>query len=161
MTDEDKASIDILWKMYAEHCTQGRHHETQRSTVIGIVLAVSAAIIGVITFDKQIAGRGDWPLSLLVIALGIFGAGFCMKHYERFSLHMQRARYHRDALDALLPGMPLRRLKSEADERHSTEFPVVQKWRLHRWWVVLNLFVVTLGGGLFVISVWFPIVTPQ
>ena len=32
MTDNDTPSLDVLWKMYQEHCTQGRHHETQGST---------------------------------------------------------------------------------------------------------------------------------
>jgi hypothetical protein len=34
MRDENAPSRDVLWKMYQEHCTQGRHHETQRSAVI-------------------------------------------------------------------------------------------------------------------------------
>jgi hypothetical protein len=101
--------------MYQEHCTQDRHHETQRSTVISAVTAVSAAVIGIITFDKTITAPVDLPLAFLLVVLSAFGAGFAMKHYERFNLHMQRTRHHRDALDALLPGQPLSRLKRHAD----------------------------------------------
>jgi hypothetical protein len=114
--EEHKVLIDVLWKMYSEHCVQGRYHETQRSTAVGIILAVSAAMIGIITIDKQIAGHGDWPLSLLIMALGLFVAGFSLKHYERFKRHMERASCHRDALDALLLGMPLKVFKDKADE---------------------------------------------
>lgn len=83
--------------------------------------------IGIVTFDKTIAAPADLPLILLLIALGIFGAVFSMKHYERFSLHMERARRYRDALDALLPGQPLRTLKQKADVAHKEKFP-----RMHR-----------------------------
>lgn len=120
MSDDNAASRDVLWKMYQEHCTQGRHHESQRSTVISAVMAISAAVIGLVTFDKSIAGAADVPLAFLLIVLGAFGGGFAMKHYERFSLHMERARRHRDALDALLPGQPLRQLKQQADSAHNS-----------------------------------------
>ena len=103
MEDDNAPSRDVLWKMYQEHCTQGRHHETQRSTVISTLLAISAAVIGVITLDRNIVYPADLPLSVTLIFIGVFGAGFSMKHYERFSLHMERARRYRDALDALLP----------------------------------------------------------
>lgn len=157
MSDEDAPSRDVLWKMYQEHCTQGRHHETQRSTVISAVMAVSAAVIGIVTFDKTIAAPADLPLAFLLVVLGLFGAGFAMKHYERFNLHMERARRHRDALDALLPGQPLRRLKQEADLANKTEFPRMHKWRLHYWWLTLNLIVALVGVALLVIAIWFPI----
>jgi len=157
MADETAPSRDVLWKMYQEHCTQGRHHETQRSTVISAVMAVSAAVIGIITFDKTIAAPADLPLAFLLVVLGAFGAGFAMKHYERFSLHMERARRHRDALDDRLPEQLLRQLKQQADSAHESKFPRMHKWRLHYWWLTLNLIVALVGVALLVVAVWFPI----
>jgi hypothetical protein len=157
MSDDNAASRDVLWKMYQEHCTQGRHHESQRSTVISAVMAISAAVIGLVTFDKSIAGAADVPLAFLLIVLGAFGGGFAMKHYERFSLHMERARRHRDALDALLPGQPLRQLKQQADSAHNSQFPHLHKWRLHYWWLTLNLILAVVGVVLLVVAVWFPV----
>ena len=158
MSDDDKIAADVFWKMYLEHCTQGRHHETQRSTVNSAIVAVAAAVVGIVTFDKTIAAPTDLPLALLLVALGAFGAGFSMKHYERFNLHMERARRHRDALDALLKGQPLRRLKNEADLTHNGKFPRLHKWRLHYWWLALNLIVAIVGVALSVIAMWFPII---
>lgn len=157
MIDDDAAVRDVLWKMYQEHCTQGRHHEVQRSAVISAVIAVCAALIGIITFDKTIAAPTDVPLAFLLIVLGAFGAGFSMKHYERFCLHMKRARAHRDALDSLLANRPLRRLKREADHRQEEEFPRLSKWRLHYWWLALNVVVALVGVVLLAISLWWPI----
>lgn len=158
--DEIKLSADVFWKLYSEHCVQGRHHESQRSTVIGVTLAVAAAITGIATFDKGLGGLADGAMSIFLIFLGIFGAGFSLKHYERFNLHMQRARHYRDALDKLLPDQPIGRLKSEADKKHEKEFPRMCKWRLYRWWVGLNLAISLLGVALLVIAIWLPVTAP-
>lgn len=158
MDDKDAPSRDVLWKMYQEHCTQGRHHETQRSTVISAVIAIAAALIGIITFDRAIAAPADLPPAFLLVVLGIFGAAFTMKHYERFSLHMERARRYRDALDLLLPGQPLLRCKKDADLAHEQEFPHMHKWRLHYWWLALNLAIALVGFFLLVIAQWHPVV---
>lgn len=155
MSDESSPSRDVLWKMYQEHCTQGRHHEIQRSTVISSVIAVAAAVLGLVTFDKGIT-RVDLPLTLFLVVLGVFGAGFSMKHYERFSLHMERARRYRDALDALLPGQPLKRFKKEADSAHEQKFPRLHKLRLHYWWISLNLIVAGIGLTLSAVAIWWP-----
>ena len=157
MGDINGLTGEVFWKMYQEHCAQGRHHESQRSTVASAVMAVSAAIIGIVTFDRTIAAPTDLPLAFLLIVLGGFGAGFAMKHYERFSLHMERARRYRNALDALLPDQPLRRLKQEADESHEEKFPRMHRWRLHYWWLTVNLVVTLVGMTLFVIAIWSPI----
>jgi len=106
MGDENAALRDVLWKMYQENCTQGRHHESQRSTVAAVFLAIAGAAIGLITFDKGIL-PSDLPLTIFLFFLGCFGAVFSAKQYERFSFHMERARRDRAALDALLPGSPL------------------------------------------------------
>ena len=160
MTDDEKLKADILWKLYAEHCVQGRHHEVQRSTVIGIVLAVSVAILGIATLDKGLSGVSDIALSLFLVFLGLFGAGFSLKHYERFNLHMNRARFYRDELDRMITNQPIKNLKDQADEAHSKEFPWMKSWRLYRWWVALNLAISTLGVSILVLAIWFPIIPP-
>lgn len=155
MADDNVALRDVLWKMYQEHCTQGRHHETQRSTVAAALIAISGGVIGLITFDKAVTAT-DLPLAFFLFVLGAFGAVFSAKHYERFSLHMERARRHRDALDKLLPGTPLKQLKKDADEKHAKEFPHLEGVRLHRFWFWLYALLATLGIVLSVVAVLFP-----
>lgn len=72
MADDESAVRDVLWKMYQENCTQARQHETQRSNLASPLISISAAIIGIITFDKSIA-TWDMPLIVLLIVVGLFG----------------------------------------------------------------------------------------
>jgi hypothetical protein len=155
MVDENAAQRDVLWKMYQEHCTQGRHHETQRSTVAGALIAISGAVVGLVTFDRGISSI-DLPLTLFLFLLGAFGAVFSAKHYERFSLHMERARRYRDELDGLLQDSPLKRLKAAADSHHNKQFPKLKSLRLNQFWLWLYIFIATLGVVLSVVAVFFP-----
>lgn len=156
MNDESKSLIDIYWKMYQEHCIQGRHHETQRSSVITAIIAIASVIIGLITYDRAIT-KYDLPLTLLLIVIGAFGATFSMKHYERFNFHMERARVHRDALDELIAtNMPLKTLKTAADKTHKAKYPKLSKARLHYWWLSLGVIIAILGGILSIIAIFSP-----
>lgn len=147
---------DALWKMYQEHCTHMRHHETQRSTVASAMIAVASALLSVVTFDKALS-LADVPLLLLVFALGVFGALFSAKQYERSAMHMERARAYRDALDMDLPGQPLITLKVRADRRHEAEFPRLHRLRVNKFWMGLYLFVATGGLSLAVVAIVWPI----
>jgi hypothetical protein len=154
MTDVN-ALRDACWKLYAEHCTHVRHHESQRSTVAASILAIASAIIGLVTFDKRIV-VSDVPLTVLLLFLGCFGALFSAKQYERSSLHTERARRYRDAVDATLDGNPLKELKREADRAHEHDFPKLEKLRLNKFWVALYLLLSAIGLVLSIIGFWFP-----
>lgn len=154
MTDEQKVSKEILFALYQDNINQGRHHETQRSTVTSSILAIDTIIIGLITFDKCINGS-DVPLTILVTALGIFGAAFTLKHYERYSLHMQRARLYRNKLDELFMDGLVLTLKKKADENNDKEFPKLKDLRLHYWWTALHLIVSVIGITLTIIAIFF------
>jgi hypothetical protein len=173
--------IDVLFKMYQEHCTHGRHHETQRSTVSTIIIAIAAGVTGLVKYDKAIDSL-DFPLSLFLIALGLFGAVFCFKQTERFRLHTDRARKYRDAIDELLPDRtdtfssntelfdlpdkvkrslhkplelgtkPIKALKRLADAEHVYKYPKWHNRRLTWMWLGLHLCVAVLGIILSVIT---------
>ena len=106
MANEIDALRECLWKVYLEEITQGRHHETQRVNVTNLVIAVAAAILALATFDKAL-NRSDLPLTIFLIVLGMFGAAFSSKHYERFRKHMLCARNYRNAIDATLPNLSI------------------------------------------------------
>jgi hypothetical protein len=154
MSDEI-ALRDACWKLYAEHCTHVRHHESQRSTVAASILAIASAIIGLVTFDKGIIAS-DLPLTVLLVFLGGFGALFSAKQYERASLHTERARRYRDAVDATLDGGPLKALKREADVAHEKDFPRLEKLRLNKFWVALYLLLSAIGVALSIIAACYP-----
>ena len=136
MTDKDKLRADVLWKIYQDNIHQGRHHELQRSTVASVLIAISGAIVGTVTFDKTIS-TWDIPLTLLLMFLSLFGMLFSVKQYERFNKHMQRARYYRNELDKQLDGTPLITLKKEADAAHAKKFKTLNRMRLNWFWTSL------------------------
>lgn len=89
---------DILWKMYEEHCTHGRHHETLRATTTNLLFAVAAGAVAVITHGERPLALNNLPLAFLLIPIGLLGALFSAKYHERFDMHMERAKKYREAL---------------------------------------------------------------
>ncbi|MBC7996547.1 MAG: hypothetical protein IAF58_01290 [Leptolyngbya sp.] len=158
MNDEPSLP-DALWKLYQEHCTHVRHHEAQRSTVAATFLAIASALLGLVTFDKAI-GLSDLPMTLLLTFIGGFGAIFSAKQYERASLHTERARHFRNAVDDLLDGKPLKRIKQEADAEHTKHFQRLARLRLNKFWLGLYALVAAIGLVLSVIAVLCPQKTP-
>ncbi len=148
--------LDACWKMYAEHSTHLRHHETQRSTVAGTLIAIAAALVGLITFDKSITST-DAPATLFLIALGLFGAVFSAKQWERSSMHMQRARHYREKIDEVLEGTVIKEIKVAADKVHKGEFPRLNRLRLHAFWISLYVLIAVLGSWLSYVALCAPI----
>lgn len=107
--------------MYSENSIQARHHETQRAAVASTFIGISGAVIAFMTSDKTLSPL-DLPPALLLVLLGMFGAVFSAKQYERIQLHTRRARGYRDAYDALLPGSPLRSIRRIADDDNTENF---------------------------------------
>jgi uncharacterized membrane protein len=154
--EEKDALRDVLWKMYQEHCTQGRHHEIQRAAVATALLGIAAAAIGVATLNKTLT-KVDLAATLFLIAVGVFGLVFSYKHAERFELHTTRARAYRSELDTLLEGAPLKRLKEAADNKHNKKYPLMHQVRLRYLWGGIYLFLIVLGIILSAMAFWFPI----
>jgi Ca2+/Na+ antiporter len=152
---DQTAFRDACWKLYLEHCTHVRHHEVQRSTVASSILTIATAIIGLVTFDKAISST-DLPLTIFLVLLGCFGAVFSAKQYERASLHTERARHFRDAVDSTLEGKPLKKLKEAADAAHTKDFPRVEKLRINKFWVALYLLLAAIGIVLSIVSAVYP-----
>jgi len=136
---------DILWYMYQEHCTHGRHHETLRATTTNLLFVVAAGAIAVITHGDKSLALDNLPLAILLIPIGLLGALFSAKYHERFDMHMQRAGKYRDALESLIPASNLRVLKSEADAATKKKYPKLFELRLYKFWIALHCFVAALG----------------
>ena len=144
MTDERKILKDILFALYSENVTQCRHHESQRATVTSSIIAIDTIIIGLITFDKVI-NYTDIPLSVLLVILGIFGATFTLKHYERYSLCVERLRQYRKELDEQFAGNEISRLRNIADEIHRKRFPNLIKYTHHKFWIFLHIIIIGIA----------------
>jgi len=158
---ENQDTKDTLWKLYQDHYTQVRHYETQRSTVTNLLLTIAAALLAFVTYDKALT-RSDIPLTTLIFIIGLFGAAFSLKYHERSSFHYTRLLQYRDKLDELLsePGI-LSRLREDAVKKHTAEFPMLYKgklhwWKVHRLWVFLHLLVSLFGLVLTILAIFWP-----
>jgi hypothetical protein len=145
---------EFLWRMYAENTTQGRHHEVQRSNVTGFMLLIGTALIGIMTFDREIAGLGDAAIAAFLMGVGLFGAAFTLKHYERYRLHMTRAKAYRNQLDEMLPGRPLVACKRIADEEHAKTWTRLRTLHTTYWWAALHMLLFLIGAALMVVTLF-------
>ena len=155
MTEERKILKDILFALYTENVTQCRHHESQRATVTSSIIAIDTIIIGLITFDKVI-NHIDIPLSILLIILGLFGVTFTLKHYERYSLCVERLRQYRKELDEQFADNEISRLRNIADEMHKKRFPNLVRYTHHKFWIFLHVIITAIAITLTAISIFAP-----
>lgn len=142
MASKDKT--DLLWGMYQENTTQARHHEGQRQAVTAIVISLAGALLTIVGLDKTVT-LADLPLSCFLVLLGLWGALFSAKQYERTTLHTERARRYRDALDESVPDAYLKVLKQQADDDHNKKWPWLHDTRLFWFWISIHLVVSLVG----------------
>jgi hypothetical protein len=146
----------IYMEMYKECCNQGRHHETQRSTITTVCFSFASAVLAYIT-AKGGPSRQLLGLSIFLMILGIVAFVVSYKQYERFRLAMDRAEVYRNAIDGLTPKVvvsdpssilvpTLGFLKEMADAAHKKKYRVSDRLRLHHVWSLLFLLIAVTGG---------------
>ena len=95
-----KEKKDVWLGLYQEDRNHVRHLEAQRATASNIIVVTTAALIGVMATDDLTCK--DWPVSVGLIILGLYGAMFTAVHYESISYYRRRAGEHCDELEALV-----------------------------------------------------------
>jgi len=146
-----KDDTDFLWGMYQEHTTQGRHHETQRASVTNFIIIVSGGILAFIA-NKGVT-RDQWVLAAFLIIIGLFGALFSAKQYERFRFHMVAAGKYREALETLLKSN-FGTIRAEAKNDHEKKYSkLLVKLRLYYFWIFLHLLITALGLILLLLTI--------
>ena len=138
----------VMLALYKEHSAWSRHQESQRSIVGNLIITISAILISVITYDKAI-NTTDLPSVLLIIILGIFGALFSYKYYERFIFHDNRIEEYKLKIEKLFPDINLQVMDELALSKTSEEFTFLKKYRLHFFWIFFHLLVAV--GGIFLL----------
>lgn len=142
---------DILTVLYQEHLNQARHQESERSTMTNLILVLGAAVASLITYDQKVS-KVDLPLSIFLVMLGIYGAFFSAKLYERFRLHYERSRSVRKKLEELYPITTIGAIQKSADETTKNEFRMLFQLRLYWLWVFMPVLVTILGAVLTVMA---------
>jgi hypothetical protein len=134
---------DALFGIFKQYMEQGLHHQQQRSTIAHIVLVLSGAIVGLVTFDQEICGP-DVIVGIFLVGLGLFGAAWSAKQHERYAYYLRRARGYRDALAAALP-LDMASINKTADEATAKKYRILHRMRLWYFWTFLYVLVLAVG----------------
>jgi len=147
--DDDKLKADLYWKMYNEHATQARHHETLRGTISTILVSVCAGIVSLLSLSHGNFGtKYYFHIGLMLIAVGILGGLLSYKHYERNRVHVSTLRKFRRELDNILNplGASISAANTQGREDHETKYPFTSKWlRLHYLWMAIFIYIIGVG----------------
>lgn len=133
---------DVLQKIYEEHLTQARHHESLRERITAMILALGAALLA---FQGSISAASHKPfLGWLLVGLGLFGALTSLKHYERNRFHVAVARALRMQMEQLLE-VRLEETRRAAQREHNERHPILHRIRLYYLWLLPHLALVLVG----------------
>ncbi len=143
---------DIIIEFYREHGLWSRHQESQRAVVSNFMITISAALIGFVLFDKEV-NRIDVPITILVSLIGMFGALFSYKYYERFNFHDSRINAYKCLLNEMLGSIELNDVETKADEMNKKRFSVLSKHGLYAFWIAFHS-MIFISGILLTIMAW-------
>ena len=144
------APEDAVLAYWSEHRTQLRQSESQRAVLTNYVLAIAAAISGLVV--QQHFRMQTLPLSIMVVLIGLYGALAAAKYHERANYHLGQARALTQVLvqsgelsdnDAILD-----RFRRD----HYRELPGLSRIRLHWLWTGLLLGVAAYGLVLIILT---------
>jgi hypothetical protein len=90
---------ELLLRMYQENRCQARHYESVRATVVSFTLAAAVGISALIAKDGLT--RKDWPLALVLVVIGIYGAIFTSFYFRRIGCYELMAEEFCNELDLL------------------------------------------------------------
>ena len=137
-------TINVLLEMYKSEMSWAKQAEDQRTTIANIILVVASIIIGIIPKSGGL-GKDTLPVSIFLIALGLYGALVSQKLYERFRFHYGRARHHRRKLNELLPDTEIQKSMDDADEEHKKKYRWLSRVSFNRLWMSLYITIAVAG----------------
>ena len=141
---------DVVLEYWKDHREQMRQSETQRGVLTNYVLVIAAAISGFVV-QQQFALR-TVPLSVLTMAIGLYGAVSAAKYHERADYHLSQARALTRALvqsGALPDANPA---LDDARQVHYARYPRLSRLRLNWLWISLHLGIAVYGAVLLIIT---------
>jgi hypothetical protein len=128
---------------WGEHRAQLRQSESQRAVLTNYVLAVAAALSGLVV--QQRFRIQTLPLSVLVVLIGLYGALAAAKYHERASYHLAQARALTRALVQSGDLPDNEPLLGQFRDEHIRQYRRLYRIRLHWLWTGLHLGVAAYG----------------
>ena len=108
MTEEEKSTLETLIEFYKEHCSHGRHTETQRQAAGTLLMTIGGALIalmGALQFSIHCL-----PLAFLLIGVGIFGRRFMQVFEIKWKETEDRRNFYRGKIQEIttIPTPPVK-----------------------------------------------------
>lgn len=150
MTDD----TSVLLKLIEFQWGFLRQTEDQRAQITNMLLLIASALIGFIA--QKGLGLEVLPVTLLLLALGIYGAVISEKLYERFNFFRERIEAAERKLNSLHPDAEIPKLWREGNEINAKTFPRLNKVRLHRLWLLLHMGIAVAGITLTLLVLFAP-----
>lgn len=148
MSGFDAAVMLAYWR---EHREQMRQSENQRAALTNYILVIVAALTGFLV--QQGFKPVTWPLPVLIIVVGVYGAVTAAKYHERADYHLTQAR----TLTTILveyDALPDSRARLDAARRtHAAAYPHLHRIRLHHLWTCLHVVIAAYGVTLLMITI--------
>lgn len=119
-----------------------RHIENQRATVSNLIIIVASAITGFIVQKSLIIDI--FALTVFLVVLGIFGAIWSLKLYERHQFCQTRLNHIYKRIDKLT-NIRIQELREISDTEHRKKFRKMAKLRLHYLWRGLHIWILLIG----------------
>jgi hypothetical protein len=145
------ATDNAVVPYWGEHRAQLRQSESQQAVLTNFVLAIAAALGGLVV--QQRFRVQTLPLSVLVMLIGLYGALAAEKYHERANYHLGQARALTRAL-VQSGGLPDNQaLLDRFRDEHIQKYPRLYRIRLHWLWTGLHLGVAAYGLVLLILTV--------
>ncbi len=138
MEENKKVILDFYLKMHQEQLTQIRHYETQRSTIVTTIIAISGALIGIITYDDNI-NKYDLHLAGFLILIGGFGISFLYKHSRRLDLQKNLVYDNLEYLYNFIQSF------ESIDTIKNDKYKEIDIISMRKWWIGLSAAIVLIG----------------
>jgi hypothetical protein len=134
---------DVLLKLYEESWSSIRHYEEQRAKITNFVIVVASVAAGFVVQQKLTIYM--FPIAILVVILGVYGALVGSKLYERTQACVAYADTYFTRLSELHPNIGMVQLSNKARAEHKLGFPLMSRIHLHHLWFVLNILIALTG----------------
>ena len=141
---------DVLLEFCRNSWDEVRHLEDQRVVIANLVILVSTAIVG-LAMTREVSDE-LFPLSLLLLLVGVYGLAATAKLYERYLFELSRFSHLTARLGELHPGAQLLELRGAADSDHGAKRLLMARVPLNQIWLCLHWGVVAVAVGLAIIN---------
>jgi type IV secretory pathway TrbF-like protein len=141
---------DVVLAHWNDHRLQLRQSEDHRAATTNHVLVIASVLAGFVV--QQRFQTRTIPLSLLVMAIGMYGAITSAKYRELANYHRAQSRALSRALQDLGSFPDTSRVLDEVRKAHRLKYPRLHRLRLRGMWIGLDLAVVLLGATFFIFA---------